>query len=50
MVVAGIVKKDEDTINLPIGREEEKSIKRVVTKKGKDAITRYKVIERYKEC
>lgn len=50
VVVAGIVEKDEDTINLPIGREEEGSIKRVVTKKGKDAITRYRVIERYKDA
>lgn len=50
VVVAGIVKKDQDIIDLPIGREEEKSIKKTVTKKGKEAITKYKVIERYKEA
>ncbi|MCF6461872.1 RluA family pseudouridine synthase [Clostridium sp. Cult1] len=50
VVVAGIVKKDQDIIDLPIGREEEKSIKKTVTNKGKEAITKYKVIERYKEA
>lgn len=50
VVVAGVVKKDEDTINLPIGREEEKSIKKTVTKNGKEAITKYRVLERYKEA
>ena len=34
-------------IDLPIGREEENSIKKVVTEDGQDAITKYKVIERY---
>lgn len=50
VVVSGLVKKDEGTIDLPIGREEEKSIKRIVTSKGKQAITKYKVIERYKDA
>lgn len=47
-LVEGIVKKDEDIIDLPIGREEEQSIKKVVTKKGQEALTSYKVIERFK--
>ncbi len=50
VVVAGIVKKDQDVISLPIGRGEKKSIKKTVTQKGKEAITKYKVIERYKEA
>ena len=46
-LVDGIVKKDSGIIDLPIGREEEKSIRKIVTPSGKDAITKYKVIERY---
>ena len=46
-LVDGIVEEDEDIINLPIGREGEKSIKKTVTKEGKKAVTKYKVIERY---
>ncbi len=49
-VVNGIVEKDQDTIDLPIGREEEKSIRKTVTPKGQRAITKYKVIERYKNA
>jgi 23S rRNA pseudouridine1911/1915/1917 synthase len=48
-VVEGIVKKDEDVIDLPVGREEE-SVKKAVTFEGKNAITRYKVIERYENA
>ncbi len=46
-VVDGIVEKDKGIIDLPIGREEEKSIRKIVTSDGKEAITKYKVIERY---
>ena len=49
-VVSGVVKKDEDIIDLPVGREEENSIRKAVTKEGKRAITKYKVIERYKNA
>ncbi|MCF6466696.1 RluA family pseudouridine synthase [Clostridium sp. Cult2] len=49
VVVAGVVEKDQGIIDLPIGREEEQSIKKTVTPKGKDALTKYKVLERYKE-
>lgn len=48
-IVEGVVLKDEDIIDLPIGREEEKSIKKVVTKDGKMAITKYNVIKRFKD-
>lgn len=47
-VVSGLVEKDEDIIDLPIGKEEEKSTKKVVTKRGKKAITKYRVVERYR--
>lgn len=49
-VVSGIVEKDEGVIDLPIGREEEGGIRRIVTKDGKKAITKYKVIERYRNA
>ena len=49
-VVAGVVEKDEDIINLPLGREEERSIIKTVTKDGKDAITKYRVLERFKDA
>lgn len=49
-LVEGVVEKHEGIIDLPIGREEEHSIKKIVTKKGQNAITAYKVIERFKNA
>ncbi len=49
-IVTGIVEKDEDYIDLPIGREEDKSIRKIVTENGQDALTKYTVIERYKDA
>ncbi len=49
-IVAGIVEKDEDYIDLPIGREEEKSIRKVVTEEGQESLTKYTVIDRYKDA
>lgn len=49
-IVDGIVEKDEDYIDLPIGREEDKSIRKTVTEEGQDALTKYTVIERYKDA
>ena len=49
-IVKGVVQKDEDRIDLAIGREEDKSIKKIVTQVGQDAITDYKVLERYKDA
>lgn len=49
-IVAGVVEKDEDYIDLPIGREEEKSIRKVVTEEGQEALTKYIVIDRYKDA
>ncbi|MBZ2174113.1 RluA family pseudouridine synthase [Schnuerera sp. xch1] len=45
-LVAGVVEKDEDIIDLPIEKGG-KNIKNIVTENGKESITKYKVIERY---
>lgn len=49
-ITKGIMENDGGTIDLPIGREEEKSIRKTVVDDGQDALTTYKVIERYKEA
>ena len=46
-LVRGIVKENEATINMSIGRSEKDRKKMAVTKKGKEAITHFKVLERY---
>lgn len=48
-LVEGVLEKDQDTIDLPIGREEDRSIKKIVTDKGQNALTTYKVRERFKD-
>lgn len=48
-IVSGVVEKDEEYIDCPIGREEEKSIKKTVTEDGQNALTKYTVKERYKD-
>ena len=45
--VAGVLQKKEDIINLPIKREAEGEMKRIVASDGKTAITEYKVIGEY---
>lgn len=45
-LVKGIVKENQATINMPIGRST-KDRKMAVNKKGKEAITHFKVIERF---
>ena len=49
-VVKGIVKDDEGTINQPIYRPTEDSIKRVVDERGQASITHYKVLERLNDA
>lgn len=49
-VVHGIVANDKGTINQPIYRPTEDSIKRVVDDRGQESITHYKVIERLKDA
>jgi len=46
-VVHGIIKDDEGTINAPIGRSKNDRKKMAVDENGKNAITHYKVLERY---
>ena len=47
-LVKGFVKENEATINMPIGRSTSNRKKMAVTKSGKQAITHFKVIKRYK--
>lgn len=46
-LVKGIVKENEATINMPIGRSNKDRKKMAVTNKGKEAITHFKVTQRY---
>lgn len=46
-LVRGIVKENNATINMPIGRSTKDRKKMAVTKNGKEAITHFKVLERY---
>jgi 23S rRNA pseudouridine1911/1915/1917 synthase len=47
-IVEGIVKEDEGTVITNIGRHPVERIKMAVVKDGKEAITNYKIIERFK--
>lgn len=46
-LVRGIVKENEATIHMPIGRNPNDRKKMAVVKTGKDAITHFKVLKRY---
>ena len=48
-MVRGVVKENEATINMPIGRSTKDRKKMAVTRNGKDAITHFKVLKRYDE-
>lgn len=48
-IVAGIVKEDEKTIDAPIGRHSVDRKKMAVNQKGRNAITHYKVLERFQK-
>lgn len=48
-LVEGIIKEDEGTINEPLGRHPTQRIKIAILKGGRNAITHFKVIERFKE-
>lgn len=48
-VVHGHLKEKEGTINRPIGRPTNETIKRAVLEDGQESITHYKVIDEYKE-
>ena len=49
-LVRGIVKENNATINMPIGRSKKDRKKMAVDKNGKDAITHFKVLKRYSNC
>ncbi len=46
-LVRGIIKENEATINMPIGRSLTDRKKMAVVKNGKEAITHFKVLERF---
>ena len=46
-LVRGNVKEKEATINMPIGRSQKDRKKMAVTKNGKEAVTHFKVLERF---
>ena len=46
-LVKGVVKENEATINMPIGRSTKDRKKMAVVKSGKEAITHFKVLKRY---
>ena len=47
-LVDGIIKKDEGTINKAIGRDKNNRLKMGINEDGKEAITHFKVLKRYK--
>ena len=49
-LVRGIVKENNATINMPIGRSKTDRKKMDVDKNGKNAITHFEVMKRYKDC
>ena len=49
-LVRGVVKENNATINMPIGRSKKDRKKMDVDKNGKEAITNFKVLKRYKDC
>ena len=48
-LVRGIIKENEATINMPIGRSTKDRKKMAVNKNGKEAITHFKVLKRYEQ-
>lgn len=49
-IVDGVVDKDEDIIDLPIGKEDDEPMIRAVMENGQVAITKYKVVERFNKA
>ena len=48
-IVEGVIGQEKGIIDAPIGRKEGSIIERTVTKTGKKAITRYKVLEQFQQ-
>lgn len=49
-LVHGVMKEDEGTIDLPIYRPSDESLKRIVDEKGQRSITHFKIVERFKDA
>ena len=49
-LVRGIVKENEASIDMPIGRSKKDRKKMAVDKDGKKAVTHFKVLKRYSDC
>ena len=49
-LVRGIFKENEATINMPIARSTKDRTKMAVNRNGKEAITHFKVLERFSDC
>ena len=48
-IVMGVIKEDEGVINAPIGRHKTDRKKMAITDKGKRAVTKYRVLKRFKQ-
>lgn len=48
-IVTGVIKEDEGEINAPIGRHKTDRKKMAITDKGKRAVTKYRVLKRFKQ-
>ena len=48
-IVCGVVKEEEGTISAPIGRDKKDRKKMAVTADGKEAVTHFKVLQRFRE-
>ncbi len=48
-IVCGVIGEDEGTVCAPIGRDKKDRKKMAITPDGKEAVTHYKVLERFKE-
>jgi len=49
-LVKGVVKKDQETINVPIIQDKNRKGRMTCDEKGKKAISHYKVLERFQSC
>ena len=49
-LVRGVVKENNASINMPIGRSKKDRKKMDVDRNGKEAITHFKVLKRFKDC
>lgn len=48
-IVCGVIKEEEGTVCAPIGRDKKDRKKMAITPDGKDAVTHFKVLQRFRE-